>query len=142
MNAKLMAILPIVTLMVAMSVYAPNNASAASTPQLSAPTNLSCEISGTDLSANWDDVVSASKYSVEITADYESSDTQTFKFTEIGNTNSDFEISADQLLSTDLETPGEYPTSASIAVKGLNPPGKSQNNQFSPDDCGNFEYGD
>ena len=132
-STKFLAVLPILTLLVAMGTYAPNQASAKSY-SLAAPTGLGCDIGMSDLTADWDNLTGASKYSVEVTATYDLAPTQKFSFS---TTSSDFTTSLDSLDSTDIVYSGDPATGASIAVKGLNPSSKihSQNNPFAFSTC-------
>ena len=120
-------------LMMTMVVGLPGSVLAKSNPQLDPPTILQCAFNGPSPTIDWSDVTSATKYSVEVIAGYDtggpdaSADVYiTFSYTTVASA-LDLPFSA---LSYDFGSGPISPVSVEVQVKGLNPPGKSQNNPF------------
>jgi len=109
-----------------------------STPTLSTPpANVTCDFNATP-SINWDPLAGATKYSVDVEAGYDTSVptdgvvdvTLTFSFG-TGNSGTDELNLAFSALAHDFGLGPIDPIEVEVKVKGLNPPGKSQNNAFS-----------
>jgi len=130
-HTKILAILPVAILVIAIGMYAPNNAYASgrtATP-LPAPTGLTCSQDGGNLVVTWNSVLGASKYAVEYTTTYSSDPSQKFS---TGSVTSPLTTLLSSLDSTPTAQP---PLTVDVAVKALNPPGKSQNNPFATASC-------
>jgi len=126
-----------------MAVGLPGTVMGKSTPTLTdPPANVSCDFNVTP-SINWDDLAGATKYSVEVTAGYDTSVvpdgvvdvTLTFSFGTGNSGLSELDLSF-SALAHDFGQGLIDPIEVEVQVKGLNPPGKSQNNTFSdPVNC-------
>ena len=106
---------------------------AKSSPTLPAPTGLTCDFTASP-TIDWDTLDGATKYSVEVTAGYDTTVppdgvvdvTLTLSF---GTTASELNLLF-STLAQDFGSGPIYPSEVEVQVKGLNPPGKSQNNPF------------
>jgi hypothetical protein len=110
-------------------------ASAGPTPSLaSAPTGFTCSLVADTVECSWDALAGATKYSVDVVANYVLADAST--------SSADFDFGT---ALTTLSIPlSSFPTDVNgdlaadtlsslvLRVKGLNPPGKSQYNQHTP----------
>ena len=132
-------------------------AMAASKPTLPAPTNLSCTADADSVYCDWDDVVGAYKYSVDVeillaegpNGGWEDATIIKLSFGTSDRTDglpisqSDLDIPADLFGYYYIDENGNEVWfdlsgyTARAKVKALNPPGKSQNNPFS-DWCSDF----
>jgi hypothetical protein len=113
---------------------------AKSSPTLPAPTGLTCDFTATP-SINWDDLIGATKYSVEVVAGYDTSVvpdgvvdvTLTFSFGTGNSGSSELDLSLGALTHDfGLGAGPQLPIAVDVQVKGLNPPGKSQKSQNNP----------
>jgi hypothetical protein len=140
-NTKFLAILPITILVVAIGMYAPNNAFASSNPALTDPvTTLTCDynVSTQLLSLTWD-AYTASKFAVSIQTSYPDSLTdpnQSFSTTLPGGPDTAGGSTTIDLQSINLVDP----SGVSVDVKGLTTPvhggsGNSQNNAEASAEC-------
>ena len=112
----------------------PGTVMAKSNPQLDPPTGLVCDFNATP-STDWDDLLGATKYSVELIAGYDTDGddevdtTRTVSFGTGKSGLSELNIPFSALLF-DFGSGPIAPLEVDAQVKGLNPPGKSQNNPF------------
>lgn len=123
-----------------MAVGLPGTVMGKSAPALGPPQNLTCDFTASaPPTIYWDDLGSATKYSVEVIAGYDTSlvpdglvdVTVTYSFT---TTLSELDLLFSTLgLFIDPDT--FYPIEVDVKVKGLRPPGKSQNNPFTSASC-------
>ena len=136
MKKTLLALAMLVAMV--MSVGLPGTVMGGSSPTLpTPPTGVTCDFNATP-SINWDDLTGANKYSVDVTAGYDTSDptdglvdvTLTFSFGTGNNGGSQLDLSF-SALANDFGAGPINPIEVDVEVKGLNPPGKSQNNAFS-----------
>jgi hypothetical protein len=111
---------------------------------LTAPTGVTCGNDGTTISADWDDLPGAVKYSAEFIVSYDTDgDTSTVEATltfEQSTFTSDVNVLLSNLAAdTNLDTVPDTIVSVEVRVKGLSP-GKNQGRQNNPFsglvDCG------
>ena len=128
----------LLTLVAALALSAPAFAKG-SNPALLAPTNVAALEDCLSLDVSWDPVTGANKYSIEVTAEYDSLSTDcsnppdTTIVSSFGSTTTSISIDYSNFL-VDFGNGPQLPCDFSLVrVKGLNPPGKgsaSQNNPF------------
>ena len=100
-----------------------------------APTNFTCSVVDTSVECSWDALEGASKYSVDVVANYMLADgiTTTSADFDFGTTLTSISIPVDTFPSDiDQDTFADTLTSLVLRVKGLNPPGKKDYNQATP----------
>jgi hypothetical protein len=100
-----------------------------------APTNFTCSFVDTSVQCSWDALTGATKYSVDVVANYTLADgiTTTSADFDFGTTLTSITIPLDAF-PTDVnqDTLTDTLTSLVLRVKGLNPPGKKDYNQATP----------
>jgi len=120
-------------------------AMAASTPTLPAPTGLTCIVDADSVNFDWEDVLGANKYSVDVeilisgtwdegvivklsfgTSDRTDGGLMGDSYLDVPFTAFVYDLDGDP-----LTPPDQLFGDAKAKVKALNPPGKSQNNPFS-----------
>jgi hypothetical protein len=111
-------------------------ASAGPVPALTAaPTNFNCSFVDTSVQCSWDALTGATKYSVDIVANYTLADGTTTASADFdfGTPLTSITIPLDTF-PTDVnqDTLADTLTSLVLRVKGLNPPGKKDYNQAAP----------
>jgi hypothetical protein len=117
-------------------VLASGGATAGPLPALTtAPTSFTCSVVDTSVDCSWDPLVGASKYSVDVVANYTLADgiTTTSADFDFGTTLTTISIPLDTFPSDiDQDTVDDTLMSLVLRVKGLNPPGKKDYNQATP----------
>lgn len=100
-----------------------------------APTSFTCAVVDTSVDCSWDPLAGASKYSVDVVANYTLADgiTTTSADFDFGTTLTSISIPLDTFPSDiDQDTVDDTLMSLVLRVKGLNPPGKKDYNQATP----------
>ena len=100
-----------------------------------APTNFTCSVVDTSVDCSWDALAGASKYSVDVVANYTLADgiTTTSADFDFGTTLTSITIPLDAFPSDiNQDTSDDTLTSLVLRVKALNPPGKKDYNQATP----------
>jgi hypothetical protein len=118
------------------SAVAIGGATAGPLPALTtAPTNFTCVVVDTSVVCSWDALTGATKYSVDVVANYTLTDgiTTTSADFDFGTTLTTVTIPLDAFPS-DVNQDGspDSLTSLVLRVKGFNPPGKKDYNQATP----------
>jgi hypothetical protein len=117
-------------------VLASGGATAGPLPALTtAPTSFTCSVVDTSVDCSWDPLAGASKYSVDVVANYTLADgiTTTSADFDFGTTLTTISIPLDTFPSDiDQDTVDDTLMSLVLRVKGLNPPGKKDYNQATP----------
>ena len=117
-------------------VLASGGAAAGPLPALTTtPTNFTCSVVDTSVDCSWDALAGASKYSVDVVANYTLADgiTTTSADFDFGTTLTTISIPLDTFPSDiDQDTVDDTLMSLVLRVKGLNPPGKKDYNQATP----------
>ena len=117
-------------------VLASGGATAGPLPALTtAPTSFTCAVVDTRVDGSWDPLAGASKYSVDVVANYTLADgiTTTSADFDFGTTLTSISIPLDTFPSDiDQDTVDDTLMSLVLRVKGLNPPGKKDYNQATP----------
>jgi hypothetical protein len=100
-----------------------------------APTNFTCSFVDTSVQCSWDELTDATKYSVDVVANYILADGTTTASADFdfGTALTSITIPLDAF-PTDVnqDTFADTLTSLVLRVKGLNPPGKKDYNQATP----------
>lgn len=100
-----------------------------------APTNFTCSVVDTSVDCSWEALAGASKYSVDVVANYTLADgiTTTSADFDFGTTLTSITIPLDAFPSDiNQDTSDDALTSLVLRVKALNPPGKKDYNQATP----------
>jgi hypothetical protein len=100
-----------------------------------APANFNCSVVDTSVECSWDAVAEASKYSVDVVANYTLADgiTTTSADFDFGTALTSIIIPLDAFpTDIDQNSSDDTLTSLVLRVKGLNPPGKKDYNQATP----------
>jgi hypothetical protein len=94
-----------------------------------APTNLTCSLVGDNVECSWDALSGATKYSVDVVANYTTGSADR----DFGTTDTSIIIPLSTfVVDVDGDLVADTPTSFILRVKGLNPPGKTDYHQKTP----------